>query len=461
MDENNTPEVLYLAPTSSARSALADYSRSFLSALEQSGRLSPMPFFITPVPEKVDKLKSPVSLLRRWTLEILRDYEAGPATLLHVELGRNGQREYWGGIFASRRLREAPYCLVLHNPPHLPDPIPLPPIPKGNFFERFTTNLSNIFARWARERLEKPYLEKAAALLVLSRRGGELLAEAYPQHRQKIAYLPPMPVGRFPEKFKRQVKKKSETIYVTYYGFIRPGVGLENFIRALSLLHKDLSLLGRTQVRIHGIIPQKAQEIDYHHVIMDEILKGNIDKVVEFNPGPISEAELNDLLINSDIILLPDMQDQLESASQVLLRSEGWAVAPVGPRTYCTHELVEDREDGMLYNPGDTLGLVECLEKLMTNQEMLASIQNKRYQRALERQPSKVAELMLHFYRETLRARDENRPVIIPEEMRIRSLYSDEEMESISAMAADEEEEALRENLHEENVPGDEVHENG
>lgn len=449
MPHKTRPEILYIAPHSQQRSSVANYAMNFMDQLKDNKRFMLTPLLSPRAPEFLDGADDAVSVVRKTTQRSLEQCGEVANQVLHVELGLTTAREFWAAYHASRvraekqikRFRkpteiipECPMLIVFHDPPRLPalPRPPLPPEPKsafkslmdGTWLNRMIMAKTNQVSTGAQKRMAAMLLERASVLASLSHRGCDVLAQRYPEYRHKIAWIPPMPVGVIPDDGEPNLRHGAgEQVVITFFGFLRPNKGVEFLIRALSALNRVYPLAGKAIVKIRGRMPRHVLDAGYKDNIQKAIINAKLSRFVRFIPGAIPEEEVNSLLRETDILILPYKQGACEGGSMTLLRAETWGIAPIASDTGCLNELIEDGKDGLLFPVGNITALAEAMEKLIANEELRMTIAQNRRTRALNnRSPAQVAALLLKLYHEMLQARDERRPVRIPECMQVAGL---------------------------------------
>ncbi len=425
---NRHPEILYFAPSDPMKSPFADYSRRYLSALQQHPDMTAMAVLHGGVPENLHGHANGISLIKKLTALSLRRRRAVPDQVLHVDLGDTTQREFWAAQQASRLRDKAPMCILFQTPPDLPDPVRPPGKPaKRNIIDRFLNYegffqpLSRKISNYCQDHLESAFLNRASVFLCLSHRAGEMIVHRYPEHAHKVALIPPILLGPPPpENIKPNERKRSQPVMITFLGFVRPGKGFEELIRALAFLHKRESLVGRVKMRIRGRITKKVIDSGLENRIRRCVRDLHLDWMVDFKPGAMTEAQINNLLLDTDILVLPYQAGGGESASMSLMRAKAWAVAAIASDVGALRESIEHERDGLLYPAGDVIALADCLHRLISEPDTRMEYARALHRKAFERNsPEKVASTIYELYCEMLDARDENRPVLLPEGTRI------------------------------------------
>jgi glycosyltransferase involved in cell wall biosynthesis len=424
------PEILYVSPFDPSRSAVPNYARTFRDTLGQFKGLSITPLLSQAVPERLERGEEVVRDVQRMTSASIKQCGSVATQVIHVEMSHPGLREFWAGHHAARLRPDCPMCIVFHDPPDFPPSLTHDdPVRSRHPLVRWLTSFTQGLSLEAQERMAATLLEHACVLLALSRRGCELLAQRYPEHRHKIAYLPPLPMGWIPDQIEPNIRKATDSIQLLLFGFLRPGKGIEQAIQALDMLNRNFSLAGRVRFRVRGRMTADMIENKYHLQIAKQIERASLTRVVDLGPGILSEERLDEVLTETDILLLPYDRGACEGASMSLLRAETWCVAPVASDTGSLRELIEHDRDGLLFPVGDSVALADCLLRLMREGDLRLRISRARRERALrERSGVAISGLLLPLYREMLRARDEKRRVRFPRAMIVPGASEEQEV---------------------------------
>lgn len=423
-------EVLYLAPSDPSRTPIAHVALGFQAALRKAEGIAVRPLLGLDCSENLHGQPHGVAWVRRMIARALDGQPAADDQVLHVDMGRLTQREFWA---AQQVLRQRPRCalsLLFHDPPHLPDPVQLPrPNPRGGLVERLLGigsfealfhGLADHMAGHARVGLERAFLERATALLCLSRRAAELLAQHYPQHRHKIGCLrPPLLGPPAPDRLEPPQRGDNEPVRITCFGRIEPGKAYADLFGALSILNNESSLVGLVEVRLWGHLTPQARASGLLGAIERQIEARGLRWLVDIQPDFQSEALLNELLEETDILVLPYRPDGCSSTSRSLLRSAAWAVAVAASDVGCMRELIQPGVTGLLYPPGDAAALALWLRQLIDEPAKRAVLAAALRKHALAtHSEGALAPTLRAVYSEIARAHQEGRAVRLPEGVR-------------------------------------------
>ncbi len=415
------PEILCFSPSNPLRSPLADYGRSYLSAIQHHKGMTATSILSGSIPETLDGQEDSIQWVKRMTGMVMRAHHAHPTQVLHGQIGIHTKREFWALKKACQMLPRAPVCLTFHDPPELPQPVK-PPAPhkKMGFIERSMLNLSSKLSNYGQEGLEKNFLDRADVLCGLSNRACALLLQRYPHLHYKIARIPPAIMGVAPPDIRPNNRRRTEPVRITLFGFIRPSKGVDELLQALAFLQHRESLSTRAIVRIRGRMDKKNMKAKLDERIKKRIEEFGLRWLVDFHVGSMKEANLSKLLQDTDILVIPNAPGSNESTSYSFLRAMGWCVAVVASNTGAMPELIEHGKNGVLYPAGDPTALADALDTLIRKPEVRMGISRTLRKRAAQRfAPDVVAEQMRNLYMELLVARHEQRPVNLPSAFRV------------------------------------------
>ncbi len=421
-------EILYLVPSDPYRSGLADYGHSYLSAIQEDPCLSGTALLNMRIPERLHGHPDAIPHVRKMTEQALKAVVAHPDQILQVEMDWRSQREYWAALEVARLRPDLPICLTFHDPPHLPERVRQPAEnPKTSFIERLIQRISQALSAYSQKRLERGLLEKAAVLMAPSRRGAELLVEQYPEFARKVACVPPVAVGALPPEPPEPHQPMDHT-HITLFGFIRPDKGIAEFLRAIAFLNKREPLEGRVVIRMGGRTSLEGAQNQMNERLRDLMRDLEIEKLVEFFPGALTETKVNELLLDSDVVVLPYRSGFCNGCSKTLMRVAAWGVSVIASDVGCIREIVEHEKTGLLYTSGDTAALADALNRMTKDPigrlKMARALQEKTYARYT---PAAVASVLREVYAAVLDAHQKRRPVILPKAVRMVELSSFEE----------------------------------
>jgi glycosyltransferase involved in cell wall biosynthesis len=405
-------EILYFAPSDTGRSSIPYYAKSYVSALANAG-VGVVPMLDESAPERLDDETASIALTKGAVAASLNAREERENQVLHVEIGTRTVRELWASLQAGRLRRSAPLCVTFHDPPRLPPSVKAHPVSAGaGVIERLLTKVTTGVSHLGRQRIEESFLERATALFALSKRSGEVLAEAHPRHAHKIVQAPAFNLGPIAPEIAPNARRIGDTMVVTWLGFIDSEEGILEVLDALLLVHRRFPLGGRLKFRIRGTASDLALARGVVDRIHNRILSTGNLWLADFSPKPMSEKDVDNLLRETDILVLPYARGECDATSKTLMRSQTWAVAAIASDTGCMRELIDDGRDGILYPPGDVGALAAALKKLIVDQDARFALARALRERAVrERTPERLGERMTQIYGDVVRAHSQRRPL--------------------------------------------------
>ena len=113
---------------------------------------------------------------------------------------------------------------------------------------------------------------------------------------------------------------------------------------------------------------------------------------IHFEPAT---SDVPGWLHRMDIFVLPSLSEALSNS---LMEAMGCGCAPVATRVGGNPELVDGERTGLLFKPGDDMGLAECLRRLVLDDNLRRSIaraasERMRHEFSLEEAASRLAEI--------------------------------------------------------------------
>lgn len=416
------PEILYIAPSAPSRGAIAGYAAAYLAAIQSHGSMTGAALLGGATPEELDRRAGAIGFVKDRVSRALQSVPPNPGQILHAELGHHTQREFWAAQCAARLRPDVPLCVTFHDAPELPRRIEEPRLGReAGFVGKLVAPLSGWIARCMTGRLEAGFLARASVLICHSHHAGALLARRFPRHAHKVACCPPVVIGPAPpEGLEPNVRKEDEPVEITVFGFVRPGSGIEEFLRGLAAVGRRRLLQGRIRVRIRGRITQAVAAAGYEVRLRTWIGRLGMDEIVSLNPGAMRTDQLVELLRETDILVLPRAAGSCTGASLSLLAAMPWAVAVVASDAGGLPEFLENERDALVYPAGEIEMLADCLEQLIDEAKTRFRLAHALRQKALQRYaPEVVASVMAEVYEEVLAARAEKRRVQLPESVRL------------------------------------------
>lgn len=235
----------------------------------------------------------------------------------------------------------------------------------------------------ARQQYIKHYMRRTAHSIIVH--GKQLLAqleECDPALSRK-AFVIPLPALRTVP----TIKWKPPDNRILFFGRIAEYKGLRYLIEA-SLDLQERGIPFTLVIAGHGddFTPYRPL---LGHIRSKHILNRYIDP-----------AEIDALFLNSDVIALPYVE---ASQSGVAAYALGFGKPCVATRTGSLPEIVRDHYNGLLCRPGDSQELANCLQKLLTDQQLLRTLGENSYRLANGCfSPAHIAQLTVETYRKTM-----------------------------------------------------------
>ena len=413
-------EILYLAPCDAYRTPLAAYAVSYAAAFRSSDSITLMPFFGADVPEFVEREPAGIEIVRRVTESVLRTRGASDNQILHAEVGPTTLREFWGAHFAARLRPDIPLCLTLHDPPRLTSLKQFPFLhPRSSFFDRMLTVFSSHLSFFGQKRLAGSLLARASLVVVLSRYGAQLMVKKHWVCRGKTAHLVPLIIGPAPSDPEKRKWLTTGSVRVLVLCCPHVETRFDDLVHALALLRRS-GTLSQASVFVRGQVAPYVHESGVLRYMSKRIADLGLGNQVDFQPGPLADGQMDDILAGCEVLVLPYGQGSCNGASLALMRAQAWALAVVASDVGSFREMLANGREGLLYEPGNAEDLAAKLEDMITKRDLRMSMARALRERALrERAPERVFSQMREIYQEILLARREDRAMRIPSGARV------------------------------------------
>ncbi|MFA4888688.1 MAG: glycosyltransferase [Candidatus Omnitrophota bacterium] len=153
------------------------------------------------------------------------------------------------------------------------------------------------------------------------------------------------------------VKKDSpgKPLIFGYIGTLLPAKGVDVLINAFSGIDASVASL-----QIYGkLYPYRGFE--YYPRLLKRLARG---RAVDFK-GEFAHSQIREVLSEIDVLVVPSLWQ--ENAPLTILEAFASRVPVVASRIGGIPELIDDGVNGLLFNPGDALGLRDKLESLINN----------------------------------------------------------------------------------------------
>lgn len=249
----------------------------------------------------------------------------GRCDLLHINLASEGSTHRKLIVAALARRLGIPYVIHLH----------------GADYREYWDNAAPGFARAIRA-----MFAGAAGIVVLGTVWADFIARKVPEARDRISIVPNATLRR-----ERHAQRDPARVHILFLGRIGDRKGVPQLAEALKAL---LPLEGwRATVAGDGPVDEARRQAR---------ALGLADRVAL--PGWVGAAEVDRLLGDADILVLPSLSENLPM-SVIEGMAAGLAVVttPVG----AVPDIVTDEVSGLIVPPGDVPALTEALRRAITD----------------------------------------------------------------------------------------------
>jgi glycosyltransferase involved in cell wall biosynthesis len=168
-------------------------------------------------------------------------------------------------------------------------------------------------------------------------------------------------------------KQNNEHIRIVHAGVIKQGKGQEDLIHALSILRDKIKFI----CYIVGAIEDK----EYYRRIKHIIAENGLEKSIVFT-GYLPREGVLYLMKNSDIIVICSRS---EAFGRVVVESMKLGKAVIATRRGGIVEIIQDGENGLLYEPNDVEELAQKIMLLACDSRLREMLGEKAKQYALKR----------------------------------------------------------------------------
>jgi glycosyltransferase involved in cell wall biosynthesis len=153
----------------------------------------------------------------------------------------------------------------------------------------------------------------------------------------------------FPAPLPRPVALGDGSVVIGVVAVLRPEKGLPTLVEAFARVHRECP---RTRLLIVGSGPLRQPLEDLSHTL-------GVASNVHFQPAT---ADVPVWLNCMDIFVLPSLSEALSNS---LMEAMACGVAPIASSVGGNPELVREAETGLLFEPGDAVGLATQLRRLV------------------------------------------------------------------------------------------------
>ena len=141
-----------------------------------------------------------------------------------------------------------------------------------------------------------------------------------------------------------------------YVGRLTREKGLRYLLEAVLLLKK----------KYPDIMLQIVGDGPYLPEIQDFTNENGLDTNIQVK-GALDNSRLPEIYHSSDILVLPSLSEGL---GLVLVEAMGCGCAVIASDLHSIRDIIEDRQNGLLFEPGDIQALARCVELLITDSEL-------------------------------------------------------------------------------------------
>lgn len=357
--------ILYIAPMDRQRTGLAEYSEIFKTAVCGTERQKNVDFIWV---QKTITQNSLPSL--RSMKEAVRLSSVEP-DLIHAEMSSSTYFEFWYAYFFSKKFRNIPLVLTVHDSPYLC----LNPF--HALFKKGYQN--NPFFRVLRKcldvsfgRLAERYLSKRAShIFVTTKIGTKLFACRF--DRARVSYLPHVP-------FKTMyfAEPRKEENFVLFNGFIIEGKGIEVLLRAFGKMKvRENTEYSKLRLVVCGRYDDGSKYFRGLKQLAGEL---GVSEKVDFT-GFKSESELRDLMERALCVVLPYYSKKTYSSSGVLIKAMSMGIPVLVTNIEMLLEYVQDGVNGLVFDEGDDEDLLGKLLRITKDKDLRArfSAEGRKY----------------------------------------------------------------------------------
>jgi glycosyltransferase involved in cell wall biosynthesis len=197
-------------------------------------------------------------------------------------------------------------------------------------------------------------LGSATAIIAVSRKVAEYASSFTTPERIHV-----IPNGVTPRRFPREIepllKRSSDSFVIGFLGTLKPWHDLSTLVEAFSIVRKENP---KTRLLIVGDGPQRK-------CLEQRLLDTKMREFVDFT-GTVPAHEVPRLLASMDAALVPYAADTEHYFSPLkLFEYMAARLAIVAADIGQIKETIMDKEDGLLYTPGDAISLAEKIFMLI------------------------------------------------------------------------------------------------
>jgi len=219
-----------------------------------------------------------------------------------------------------------------------------------------------------------------------------ILQEEYRVDKNKIIVIP-HGVDRA-----RRLSKKGENsgFNLLFHGFIRPSKGLECLLKAMQEVVKVSS---ETKLIIAGGTPHQEKEYFYINELRKKIRSLQFENQVKIMKGFLTENELEELILESDILVFP-YTDNFVEASGALARVMDYEKPVICTRTPRFMGDLKDTKDCLMVPPCNDKKLGDAIINLVQNKSLRDELKMNLKKKASSRYWDVLAKRYIQLYGE-------------------------------------------------------------
>lgn len=353
--DKNTIKILYIAPSASSKTGVADYALKFKEILNQYSKskiIMENPFNFQTNYSFFDIFK-----IRKSVCRLDNTYD-----LIHAEMSSSSYAEFWYLYFSLKKFRAIPIAITIHDSPY---------ICYNPFHIFFSQNYQNFFfLRLFRKFLDVSigyFLEKAiiknTKLSFVTTKVGAI---KFKQRFKKINFVYHLPHLAFNETPLVATIEKPKN-YILFFGFLRKNKGVDILIDAFNKLLAENDILSKN---LKLILCGGYNENDtYFANIKEQILALDLINKIKIT-GYVERDYLQGLFESSICTVLPYYSKKTYSSSGALIRVlEAGSPAIVSDIPMLT-EYIEDGYNGLVFKENDSEDLCSKILTLVKDHQL-------------------------------------------------------------------------------------------
>ncbi len=384
-------KVLYIFPTESKRTGVANYAIEFKKCLESYFKDLEInmenPFYFQTNYSILDllKIKKEVHLLKE-------NYD-----LIHAEMSSSSYAEFWYLYFVIKKFQKIPVVITVHDSPYLClNPFHI------FFFENYSNFLLFRFLRKALDfligyRLERKMIRKIKFIFVTTKIGSKKFKQRF--KISKVDHLPHLPLfgeGKIQE---RNFEDKENIINILFFGFIRKGKGIEILIDAFHKLLMYEEFRNTTKLILCGGYNENSR---YYQDIKRKIKKFGLAKNIEIT-GYLGNDSLMNLLRKVACCIFPYLSKSTYSSSGALIRALEVGSPVIVSDIPMLTEYVKDGYNGVIFKENDSEDLYAKLLILIRDKQLREKLSRNAIEYIKKNHNSQIiAEKVIRKYTEIL-----------------------------------------------------------